>query len=216
MILALATLCAAASPSRAEQASAKDHGARVSAPRARASVPRTRASVPRARPSVPRERASTAASRGDSTSAATRVKTQPPARKKPRLLDPWDAIRAFLVRPSTALAAPSLPTADLQWSRAEWDTRPVAATTSGFVPALSTDDWRLLLAAGLNGFALVSPITPSMGFPGLRTHQRPPAGLLCLAEDGLDVCLPAISAVKDPYDDRRWAGVSVRVFEARF
>jgi hypothetical protein len=187
VILALAGLCAAASPSRAEQASAKDHRARASAATSR---------PPRAAP--------------------VRVRTRPPARKKPRLLDPRAAIRSFLVLPTTALATTPVATADLQWTRGEWDTRPVAATTSGIVPSMSTDDWRLLVAAGLSGFALVSPITPAMGFPGLRTHQRPPAGLVCLAGDQLGLCLPAISAVKDPYHDSRWAGISLRLFETRF
>ena len=187
VILALASLCAAASPSRAEQASVKDH-------RARASTATSR----RVRP------------------APMRVRNRPPARKKPRLVDPRTAIRALLVLPTTALATTAVAPADLQWTRGEWDTRPVAATESGIVPAMSTDDWRLLMAAGLSGFALVSPIAPAMGFPGLRTHQRPPAGLLCLADDELGLCLPAISAVKDPYYESRWAGISIRVFEARF
>jgi hypothetical protein len=126
-------------------------------------------------------------------------------------------MRTLLVLPPpTTLTTNRFVTPDLPWAQGEWDTRPVAATTSGFVPALSTDDWRLLVAAGLSGFALVSPIAPAMGFPGLRTHQRPPAGLLCRADDGLSLCLPAVSAVKDPYYDNRWAGLSVRVFEARF
>jgi hypothetical protein len=187
VILALASLCAAASPSRAEQASAKDH----------------------------RERASTVTSRRP-RALPMRVKTRPPARKKPRLVDPRAAIRAFLVLPTTALATTPLAPADLHWTRGEWDTRPVAAPTSSIVPSMSTDDWRLLMAAGLSGFALVSPIAPAMGFPGLRTHQRPPAGLVCLENDQLGLCLPAISAVKDPYYESRWAGISIRLFETRF
>lgn len=144
------------------------------------------------------------------------MRNQPPARKKPRLVNPRTAIRAFLVLPTTALATTALAPADLQWTRGEWDTRPVAATTSGIVPSMSTDDWRLLMAAGLSGFALVSPIAPAMGFPGLRSHQRPPAGLFCLANDRLGLCLPALSAVKNPYYESRWAGISIRVFETRF
>lgn len=207
VILALISLCAAASPGRAEQASAaKDHRDRAS----------TAASD--------RGRASTAASRRASASAPVRVKNtppvrrkpRPPVRRKPRLIDPRAALRALLVLPPTTLTSSTLTTADLPWTRGEWDTRPVAATTSGFVPSLSTDDWRLLVAAGLSGFALVSPLTPAMGFPGLRNHQRAPAGLVCLAGDRLGLCLPALSAVKDPYYESRWAGISVRVFEARF
>jgi hypothetical protein len=224
VILALASLCAAASPSRAEQASsAKEHREKASnatSHRARASA---RASTVASR--RPRLATTTTANRRLRVKTASRrprmaepapVTADPRGRKKPRLLDARAAMRQLLFRPTAAPTTTALITEDLPWIREEWDTRPVAATDSGIVPALSTDDWRLLMAAGLSGFALVSPITPAMGFPGLRTHQRPPAGLVCLTEDGLDMCLPAVSAVKDPYYDNRWAGISVRVFEGRF
>lgn len=221
VILALASLCAAASPSRAEQvSSAKEHREKASTAtshRARAStVASRRPRLTTTTTANRRLRARNAASRRARVAVSAPVTDDPRNRKKPRLLDARAAMRQLLFRPMATPTTTALITEDLPWIREEWDTRPVAATTSGIVPSLSTDDWRLLMAAGLSGFALVSPIAPAMGFPGVRTHQRPPAGLVCLDESGLDLCLPAVSAVKDPYYENRWAGISVRVFEGRF